>query len=200
MSQRAMNDYYRKHFLEYHNGTFLIDPSPFLSPLRDRLSPGVRVLDVGCGSGRDLLWMKSHGFDVKGFELSPGLAQLARRNAGCEIIVGDFTQFDFSALSFDAILLIGALVHLPHSDVPDVLHRISQALVSGGLMLLSLKEGRETQTDETGRTFYLWEDSACREVFEKLGLREIDFLRQTSRINDRDVWLGYVLEKKHRTP
>jgi len=39
---------------------------------------------VGCGSGRDLLWMKKQDFDVIGFERSPGLAELARENAGCE--------------------------------------------------------------------------------------------------------------------
>jgi len=40
------------------------------------------VLDVGCGSGRDLLWMKKWNFEVIGFERSPGFAELAGRKPG----------------------------------------------------------------------------------------------------------------------
>ena len=46
-------------------------PAPFLTPLADRLPAGSLVLDVGCGSGRDLCWMKSKGFRVMGLERSP---------------------------------------------------------------------------------------------------------------------------------
>ncbi len=69
---------------------------------------------MGCGSGRDLLWLKERGFKVMGFERSEGLAELARKNSGCEVIEGDFETFDFSPLSFDAVIASGSLVHVPH--------------------------------------------------------------------------------------
>ncbi len=69
-----MPDYYTKHFQAYHKKTFSIDPSSFLEPLKNTLEPGCRILDIGCGSGRDMLWLKNHGFSVSGFERSAGLA------------------------------------------------------------------------------------------------------------------------------
>ncbi|MEA1948102.1 MAG: class I SAM-dependent methyltransferase [Thermodesulfobacteriota bacterium] len=109
-----MPDYYQKNFKTYHQKTFSIDPSSFLEPLAQRLPAEAFILDVGCGSGRDLLWMKKRGFDVIGFERSPGLAELARDNAACEVIEGDFETYDFDSILVDGMMTIGALVHVPH--------------------------------------------------------------------------------------
>ena len=98
-----MKDFYSENYKLYHERTFSIDPSLFLEPLIKVLPRGAYILDVGCGSGRDLLWLKERGFKVMGFERSEGLAELARKNSGCEVIEGDFETFDFSLLSFDAV-------------------------------------------------------------------------------------------------
>ena len=93
-----MKDFYRENHREYFERTFNIDSSTFLSPLSSKLSPGAFILDVGCGSGRDLLWLKKRGFSVTGFEKSPELAGLARKNSGCQVIEGDFISYDFSLM------------------------------------------------------------------------------------------------------
>ncbi|MBT4267500.1 MAG: hypothetical protein HN580_05140 [Deltaproteobacteria bacterium] len=50
-----MADYYQIHFQEYFKKTISLDPSGFLDPLLNRLKKGGSILDVGCGSGRDLV-------------------------------------------------------------------------------------------------------------------------------------------------
>ena len=144
-----------------------IDPSSFLEPLAQRLPSEAFILDGGCGSGRDLLWMKKRGFDVIGFERSPGLAELARKNTGCEIIEGDFETYDFSSILVDAIMAIGSLVHVPHERFSKVFENITSAISDNGSVLITLKEGAGDLKGPDGRIFYLWEDDDAQEWFKK---------------------------------
>lgn len=188
-----MPDYYETHCQAYSGETVSVDPEPFLTPLIRWLSPGARILDVGCGSGRDLKWLGERGFSVIGLERSPGLAALARRHAGRPVIQADFQTFDFSTLSVDGICLIGALVHLPHPEMAPTLSRIARALRPAGVILISLKGGQGTVTDDRGRTFYLWSDTALQSAFRAAGFRVADAVTQTSAVRASDLWHGYVL-------
>ena len=188
-----MKDYYQHKYKAYHEKTFHIDPSSFLEPLARRLPPEAFILDVGCGSGRDLLWMKKQGFEVIGFERSPGLAELARENAGCEVIEADFETYDFSAIMVDAVIIVGALVHIPKVRFPEVFKNITSALTENGSVFLTLKEGEGSRNDSDGRIFYLWQDDKARELFESLGFKVCDFSKSLSKTGSGDVWMGYVL-------
>ncbi len=193
MSNVTMIDYYQQNPLQYYEQTLSIDPSSFLSPLVDCLKPGSTILDVGCGSGRDLRWFRERRFLPTGFERSGGLAELARKHSGCLVLEGDFETFDFSGMSVDAIVLVGALVHVPQTRFGKVFSNILRALKSGGHVLITLKQGtRETETSG-GRVFYLWRDEDLRETFAALELEVMDFSKQVSKIRESDVWLGYVL-------
>ena len=191
-----MPDYYQKNYKAYYEKTFSIDPTSFLKPLAQRLPAEAFILDVGCGSGRDLRWMKKRGFDVIGFERSPGLAELARDNAGCEVIEGDFETYDFSSILVDGLMLVGALVHIPHERFSKVFENITSAIPENGSVLITLKEGSGDRTDSYGRTFYLWDDPKAREVFDPLGFKVCDFSTSVSKTGSGDVWFSYVLEKK----
>ncbi len=190
-----MSDFYKQNYREYHEKTFRIDPSSILLPLARRLAPESVVLDAGCGSGRDLLWLKNRGFNVIGFERSPGLAELARENAGCEVIQGDFELYDFSGFSADAIVLTGALVHVPHKRFRKVFGAVTAGLKNRGYVLVSLKEGTGKKTGSDGRIFYLWQDGDLRELFAGSGFAVLDFSRQGSVMGTGEVWLGYVLRR-----
>jgi SAM-dependent methyltransferase len=191
-----MQDFYQKNYQAYHEKTFSIDPSSFLKPLAQRLPADSFVLDVGCGSGRDLLWMKKHGFDVIGFERSPDLAELARDNAACEVIEGDFETYDFSLVQVDAILLVGIMLHVPREKFSNVFKNITSAISDNGLVLITLKEGTGDITYPDGRIFYLWEDPKAREMFDTLGFKVCDFSSSVSKTGSGDVWLTYVLAKE----
>jgi SAM-dependent methyltransferase len=189
-----MSDFYKHHFQVYHDRTLLVDPSSFLEPLTANLKTGSTIVDVGCGSGRDILWLKKRGYHVIGLERSRGLAGLARKNTACRIIEADFETYDFSKLSADALLLIGALVHLPRSQFPVALKAICQALKKPGFLLITMKQGTGSATDPDGRRFYMWQDKDLRDVFESNNLSVTDFFRQPSILKTKDIWLGYVLQ------
>ncbi len=190
-----MSDYYEKNFEKYYKATVDLDPSSFLNPLKERLEPGATILDIGCGSGRDLLWLKKRGFQPYGLEKAENLAHLARDVSGCQVMTGDVLNFDFSHLVFDALLLIGSLVHFETAEVEKVLLRIQKALTPNGLILLTLKEGVGRKQGEDGRVFVLWQESLLRSLAPKLGLRILELNRQTSLLENGEPWLGLLLAR-----
>jgi SAM-dependent methyltransferase len=186
-------DFYQRYFQAYHDRTVGVDPSAFLVPLAKHLAPGNHVLDIGCGSGRDSKWLKERGFSVTGFERSKGLAALARRHAGCTVVEGDFEVYDFSRLQVDALLLCGALVHIPHARFEGVFKNILKALKPGGKLLVSLKQGTGVTAADDGRMFYYWQAKDAETVFARQKLFVLEFQTGASRINRSDIWLSWVL-------
>jgi SAM-dependent methyltransferase len=191
-----MADYYRENPFAYSSRTFHLNPASFLAPLVEVLSSGSTVLDVGCGSGRDLLWLKQRGYRVSGLERATGLADLAEGAVGCQIIRADFESFDFSILEVDAILLVGALVHLPPPELPEVLAKVMAALRPGGWVLITLKEGRGKIDGEDGRTFYLWRLPELSPIFDALSLAQAAHFSQPSITGTGEQWLTCLLQMK----
>ncbi|MEN8141212.1 MAG: class I SAM-dependent methyltransferase [Thermodesulfobacteriota bacterium] len=188
-----MNQFYETNHQQYFAATVAIDPSTFLAPLADFLRPGATVLDVGCGSGRDLLWLRQRGFSATGLELSPSLARLASDHASCPVWQGDFCHYNFSDLSFAALVFVGSLVHQAKDAVPALLRSACGALVAGGHILLTMKEGQGRLLAPDGREFTLWSEDELAEVFRASSLQIVSFSRQRSQLQPDDIWLGYLL-------
>ena len=157
----------------------------FYPPLLQLLPPHARILDIGCGSGRDLLWLKQRGFEPTGFERSASLAKLARSHTGCPVIEGDMETFDFSMGSWNAVMLVGSLVHIPHERFLSTIQKILSGFSSPCVLLLTLKEGDGKIHCADGRTFYLWNDAALREIFAGLNLEMASFFRNAIRYREQ---------------
>jgi SAM-dependent methyltransferase len=77
-----------------------------------RLRPGARVLEIGPGTGKATVELVRRGYAVVGVELSPELAQVARRNLAefpqAEIEVGEFETWEPREKGFDAVVAFTA--------------------------------------------------------------------------------------------
>jgi SAM-dependent methyltransferase len=188
-----LTDYYEENHKSYFSATVNIDPSSFLTPLLKYLHPSATILDIGCGSGRDLLWLTSRGYGATGLERSAGLANLARLHSGCTVLEGDFMDFMYSDYQFDALTSIGSFVHLSHRQLSSVLALVCQSLVPSGLFLITLKKGEGGTHSTDGRVFYLWQEDDLELLFLGNRFEILHCSRQTSRICAGDKWLGYTL-------
>ena len=109
-----------------------------LDALLDRYLPtpaqGLRLLDVGCGTGNQLVGFRLRGFDVDGVDGSAEMIAFARRNnPGVNVQQSDVEALPFASASFDVVVCIEVLRYLPR--VSRCLSEIARVLRPGGVCL-----------------------------------------------------------------
>ena len=144
-------------------------------------APGARVLDVGCGKGRDVVALLDMGFDAFGLEPNDAMraAALARdpRMAGrlAAAALPDVGQ-PFGG-GFDGILCCAVLMHLAPSDLAPAFDAMAALLRPGGRLLLALPEMRADLLvdgrDPDGRQFANHAPAQVRALLAGLGLEAL---------------------------
>lgn len=147
------NDYYQQSAHEYARRSLQADIGALYEPFLARVPAGGRILDVGCGAGRDLAIFCARGFAAEGIEPSPALAQIARQHSGAPVRIVQAQALADEAI-FAGVWACASLLHVPRMELSDVLARLSRALVPGGVLWASFKEGAGHMTEKgpTGGT------------------------------------------------
>ncbi|MEU4233580.1 class I SAM-dependent methyltransferase [Nonomuraea sp. NPDC026600] len=111
--------------------------APWLEQLHSRLPPRASVLDLGCGCGVPVARsLAAAGHDVTGVDLSDVQIERARRLVpAATFIRGDATALDLPDASFDAVVCLYTLIHLPLERQPRLIERIAAWLRPSGLLL-----------------------------------------------------------------
>jgi SAM-dependent methyltransferase len=129
------------------------EPAPYatwLARLRERVPAGGAILDLGCGCGvplaRDLAGV---GYAVTGVDLSAVQVERARQLVpSASFLHADAAQVRFPPSSFDAVLGLYALIHLPLDEQPSLLGRIGRWLRPGGWFLATTGHRAWTGTED----------------------------------------------------
>lgn len=113
-----------------------------LRPVRTRLAPpipGVKVLDVGCGTGADLQLYSQAGCDVYGVDLSAAMLKVAQKKLGdsAELRLCDAAQTPFPANFFDLVLSTYTLHEMPREKRPSVIREMIRVVKGDGRLLLT---------------------------------------------------------------
>lgn len=104
---------------------------------------GKKVLDVGCGPGRDVKFFTDHGLEAIGIDLAENLLQIAQRVAPkVTFLKMDMRALGFAVGSFDGLWVLASLLHIPKEEVPATLRGFQRILKPNGLLYLSVKEGK----------------------------------------------------------
>ena len=102
-----------------------------------------KVLDLGCGIGRNALYLAEAGFSVHAFDLSKsGLARLTQeakaRNLDIKITFGDMIYMPFEDGLFDCLLAFHSIYHTDYQGLEKVVSEINRVLTQGGEIFLTL--------------------------------------------------------------
>lgn len=198
-----MNDtarYYRQFAAEFFESTVGVD----MSPIRDRfaamLAAGARVLDAGCGSGRDARAFAQQGFRVSAFDASPELAARASAHCGFAVAVRSFHNVN-EVNKYDGIWCCASLLHVLPADMPGILARLWAALVPGGVLYASFKNGTGTRI-RGGRHFTDADESQVEDWLSALtGMDQSDiWLTDDQRPDRSERWTNVLVKKAPNSP
>jgi 2-polyprenyl-3-methyl-5-hydroxy-6-metoxy-1,4-benzoquinol methylase len=144
------------------------------------LRPGMRFVELGCGSGWMTRFVARHGLDAHGYDISPQMIEIAREQAHAENVEAHFDTADFESLdlgrSFDACLTYDALHHSARPDL--VLASAHRALEPGGLLLVAEPnwkqrfQGRDASA-EYGTTELGYSPRRLKRLLRETGFTEI---------------------------
>jgi tellurite methyltransferase len=190
-----------------------IDIYLFDQLLRGNIAPGMRILDAGCGFGRNLVHLLREGYEVFGADANPDAVAETRRLASSlaptlpanNFRVEPIESMSFQAASFD-VVLCSAVLHFAHSDehFEAMLRGAWRALKPGGLFFCRLASniGMEHQHIEgrrfllsNGAQWYLVDEEFLDKLTKELGGRLVDPLKTTVVQNQRCM-TTWVLQKQ----
>ncbi len=133
------NIYYKEFHMEQYLKTLEYDDvTLFINNSTIDIKKDVKILDIGCGSGRHSIHLFNNGFmDISAIDLSlHGINNLKKHCPGIKTGVADATNLPFKANSFDIVVMVGIVYEIPESRLHDKLFsEIERVLKSGGKLL-----------------------------------------------------------------
>jgi len=190
--------HYDEHAQAYWEGTRDHDVSQNVDALLQSIEvpPPFKLLDLGCGPGRDLKTFTALGHRATGVEGSAQLAALARSNSGCEVLEQNFLALNLPSSHFDGVFANAVLFHVPTQVLPRLLRELHATLKPGGVLFTSNPrgDGQEGWNGDRYGAFHdlpTWRDFVCAAGFVELS----HFYRPGGLPRKQQPWLASVWRK-----
>ena len=132
--------FYNNNAERYAAQTKYIDVSDLYTDFEECLCPGDRILDLGCGSGRDSKYFLERGYDVVPVDGSAEMCRVASEYLGIPVQQKLFSEIEYRE-EFDGIWACASLLHVPKVQIRDVMEKVSRALKEQGVLYASFKYG-----------------------------------------------------------
>lgn len=152
-------DYYNKNSEEYFNSTLNVDMTNTYKEFLKLVPEGGKILDLGCGSGRDSMNFIKLGYEVIAVDGAKKLAKRASVLLGKEVIVSTFEELELKE-KFHGIWACASLLHIKREDLKTVLNNLYNNLDDNGVFYMSFKYGEKEYVDDKNRYFNCFTDES----------------------------------------
>ena len=164
-------EYYNQNADSFFEGSVNADMSYERDRFISLLPAGGKVLDAGCGSGRDSKAFLDRGFEVTAFDASEEMCKRASEYIGQEVINMLFQDVTYKD-EFDGVWASASLLHVSIEELPAIIRKMNEALKSGGVMYASFKYGEGTKM-RGERRFSDFNEKSIVPLFENAGFNII---------------------------
>lgn len=190
-------NYYNLKAAEFISGTVDVAFTEIQDLFLTYISKGGRILDFGCGSGRDTKCFLSKGYDVDATDGSEQLCKLASKYTGIEV-----RQMLFEELSaveeYDGIWACASILHVEKRKLPGVIRKMTNATKNGGIIYTSFKYG-DFEGVRNGRFFTYLTEQSLKEIIDEIPELKVEKTWISGDVRaerGEEKWLNIVLRKQ----
>jgi len=165
--------------------------------LRHRLGePPLRILDLGCGPGRDLVAFRALGHAPAGLDGALRFCEMARALSGCEVLHQNMLALELPPSRFDGVFANASLFHVPTRELPRVLAELRHTLVPGGVLFASNPRGDNTEGWHGDRYGAYHDHTRWTALVTAQGFAELEhYYRPPGQPRHLQPWLATIYRK-----
>lgn len=190
--------YYENHAEEFAANTVHADMEDVRSRFLAHVPEGGRILDFGCGTGRDTKAFLGLGYQVTALDGSKTLCRIASDYTGVPVRCMDFREYTpEEGEVYDGIWACASLLHLKKTDLLPVMRNLGKALAGGGFLYVSFKYG-DHEGERNGRYFTDFTLEEFRAFVKELAeFKEMEhwITGDVRPGRGEERWLNMILEK-----
>lgn len=192
MSVKFYNDNVEDFFNQTVNADMRFLYKKFLNKLPQKKG---KILDLGCGSGRDSKFFKELGFEMVALDLSEELAKKASIYIGQEVIIKDMRDLNFKN-EFIGVWACASILYLPIKDIKEIFNKIFESLIPNGIFYASFKFGNKDYIKD-GREFTCFNFERFFQCFPefKENIIEIFETHDVRAGKEEEKWFNLILKK-----
>lgn len=157
---------------------------------------GAKVLDLGCGSGRDSLYFSTNGYEVTAIDASFKMVEYCKNYLSCSVTHATFEDFESTEL-FDGIWACASLLHVKRDQIDNMIQKYVNMLNLDGIFLMSFKN-RDKDFTKGGRSFTCFTETALRNQLSSIPNIDIMELFETIDVRehrDDEKWVTAIIKR-----
>lgn len=184
--------YYDNNAKDYWISTVDADMTEAYNKFLKYVPDGGTIVDMGCGSGRDLRTFKKMGYQVTGLDASEKMTKLASDYSGVPVINADMSTWK-AENPFDGIWCCASLLHLREEELSDFFGNLKYNLTHSGAIYISVKSGIKTGNDSKGRYMKDFTETKLKRLFHENGITVKDLWTNDDSIGrDGFHWINAI--------
>ena len=189
-------DYYNRNVQDFVDRTVSVDFTRIQKVFLELLPRDARILDFGCGSGRDTKYFLDGGYQVDAMDGSIELCRAASEYTGIHVKQILFQELD-EVEKYDGIWACASILHVKKTELPDIIRKMSLATKENGILYISFKYG-DYEGERNGRYFTDMTEISMKELlvdFPELKVEKQWITGDVRADRGDERWLNMILRK-----